>query len=148
MSDAGIYAALEGEITAALAATGGISGVVSLEPALSVVDLANDAVRKPAIGVVEAGAEETGEVAIGNRRRLARFTYEVAVVVSSARGKTSARGTMRSILEAVRDRVHHLSSSQPGTGRWRWKSETPVEVTGDDLLAAVASYSIETVIGR
>jgi len=148
VSDAGTYAALEKEITDALTGTCGIPGVVSVEPALSVVDLADHAVRKPVVGVVDAGADESGEVAIGSRRRLARFTFEVAVVVSSARGKKDARGTLRGILEAVRDRVHYLPSSQPGSGRWRWKSENPVEVTGDDLLAAVASYSIETVIGR
>lgn len=148
MSDAGTYAALEAELLAALT-TPAITGVVSLSGATSAADLAEDAVRKPAVGIVEGPAEDTDALAtIGGKKRLARFNYEVAVVVSSARGKVPARATLRGILETVRDRVHHLSSSQPGPGRWRWKSDTPVEVTGDDLIAAVASFQIETTIGR
>lgn len=148
MSDAGIYAALETELMNALSGSGGIAGVVTLSPALSVADLADDAVRKPAVGVIDAGLAEKDLLSVSSRRMTATATFEVGVVVASARGKVQARSTLRTVLEAVRDRVHFLPSSQPGTGRWRWKSETPVEVAGDDLIAAVASYQIETLIGR
>lgn len=149
MSDIGTYAALEAELVAALSLPTGIDGVVTLGPSLGAADLAATAVRKPAVGIVEGAAEDTGDLAtIGGKKRLARFDFEIAVVVSSARGAVAARATLRTILETVRDRVHFLSCSQPGPGRWRWKSETPVEVTGDDLLAAVASYQVQTTIGR
>lgn len=147
MTDVGLYAALETSILTALR-TPAIPGVVTLEGALSVADLAADAVRKPAIGIVDAGSTFQESVAIARRGQIARFNFEVGVVVSSARGKIAARGTLRTILETVRDRIHFLSIAQPGPGRWLWKSDTPVDVTGDDLLAAVASFQLDTMIGR
>jgi len=145
VSDIGLYAALEAELIAALT---GISGVATLVPTVSVDRLAGmDGVRKPAIGVIDTGAEFREQYAITKGRSLATVSWDIAIVVQNMRGVTAARPTVRTLLETIRDRVHWLQTGTSSKGRYRWRSDQHIQLPDDSLDAAVASFEIAVSVG-
>ncbi len=160
MTDVGIYAALETELTTALA---GISGVVAVTPTCDIEDLVyrispdGGGGRTPAIGVVEVASKRTtipgssggGFYSIANRHITTVSTWEIAVVVRNERGKSDARSTVRTILETIRDRVHYLSTTATTyRSKWTWVGEEKVKTAEDDLYAWVATYSVDCFFGN
>src|SRR5512135_891423 len=109
MTDVGTLAAMETEIMTALA---GLPGVVELKATCSAEDLlARDAIRMPAVGVVDAGIEWKEGQSVGQKVQIATFRWEVTVLVDSKRGRIDARTTLREILETIRDRLHWLQTA-------------------------------------
>jgi hypothetical protein len=144
MTDVGRYAAMEAEVIAAI---GSISGVVSVEPSTSVEDLVEtEGIRTPVIGVIEGESSRQGAYALSNRRINACSEWEVAVVVRNERGRAAARARLREILEKVRDNLHYASSAQPPTAKYIWKGDKRVQVEGDDLYAAVATFELTVLL--
>lgn len=159
MTDVGTYAALEAEITTALA---GISGVVEVIPTCDIEDLVyrvspdGGGGRTPVIGVVEVASKRTtvpgsaggGFYTIANRIVTAESVWEIAVCVRNERGKSDARSTSRTILETIRDRLHYLSTAQDYKSKWQWQGEEKVKTAEDDLYAWVATYSLTCFFGK
>jgi hypothetical protein len=144
MTDVGRYAAMEAEVIAAI---GSISGVVSVEPSTSVEDLVEtEGIRTPVIGVIEGESSRQGAYALSNRRINACSEWEVAVVVRNERGRAAARARLREILEKVRDNLHYASSAQPPTAKYIWKGDKRVQVEGDDLYAAIATFELTVLL--
>ncbi len=146
MSDVGRYAAQEAELETALT---GLPGAATICRTLSLEDLvARDGIRKPAVGIIEGSAEATGEsIGIGSRRIPARVSWEIAVVVQNQRGAVQGRPVLRTLLEAVRDRVHGLDSTVTRGARYRWRSDVPTQVPADDLIAAIATFDVNVIFG-
>lgn len=144
MTDVGKYAAMEAEVIAAI---GTISGVKSVEASMSVEDLIEvDGIRLPAIGVIEGDASRQSAYALSNRRISAGVEWEVAVVVRNERGRTAARDTLRTILETVRNNLHYASSALSPLARYIWKGDKRIQVEGDDLYAAVATFELQVLL--
>lgn len=144
MTDVGRYTAMEAEVIAAI---GTIDGVVSVEPSTSVEDLVEtEGIRTPVIGVIEGESSRQGAYALSNRRINACSEWEVAVVVRNERGRVAARAMLRAILEKVRDNLHYASSTQPPTARYIWKGDKRVQVEGDDLYAAIATFELTVLL--
>jgi hypothetical protein len=120
---------------------------VSVEPSTSVEDLVEtEGIRTPVIGVIEGESSRQGAYALSNRRINACSEWEVAVVVRNERGRAAARARLREILEKVRDNLHYASSAQPPTAKYIWKGDKRVQVEGDDLYAAIATFELTVLL--
>lgn len=147
MSDVGLYDALEAELYAALT-TPAISGAATVAKTLSIQDLVErDAVRKPAIGIVDSGARFREPYGVGQRIVGVVSRWEIGVVVQNQRGAISGRPTLRGFLETVRDRVHNLKTATSSRAAWRWQSDEYIDQPREDLVAAVATFEINVNFG-
>lgn len=148
MSDIGTIKALEAEIVAALTANP-IEGVLTVKPTLSFNDLMiRDGIRKPAIGVIYLGSDYMEPYALGQRRFRAVSRWQVAVCVNSLRDSSDARAAVYDILDAVRDKVHFLFTSQSYKGAFKFeREEIPLDQPEGSVLG-VATFSLELFLGK
>lgn len=149
MSDIGKYAALEAEVTAYIKGTSAITGVLSVNPTLSLDDLvARDGIRKPALGIIVLPTQYQKPRAVGYREMWVTAKVVVAVAITNMRGAVSARPQLYTIFESLHDRLHYQPSALSPTGRYVFQSEVAETHAEKDLLLGQAVYQIDLLMGQ
>lgn len=148
MSDVGFYASLEAEIYTALT-TPALTDVARVAMSMGLQDmLAKDGIQLPCVGIIDAGAKETGYLVAADRRIETDIEWEIGILVQNMRGKVSGRPLMRQLLERIRDRLHHLKSTAAGGWRYQWAGEDPADLLDESLLGYTQRFKIHTYFGR
>lgn len=154
MSDNGIYAAIEAELLAKVAAVAGVAeaplATCSIEGLVYRVPPDGVSGRLPAIGVsfvsaspdASFGTSPSGMIGIGSPRLAATTMWEVCFVGRSERGSVDAHSATRALVELVRDALHYKQSAIQPLTRYMWKSDKRYEFDEPDLYGYVSVYTL------
>ncbi len=144
MSDVGKYDSIVAEV---LSKIGNPTGSMSVDSSLSLDDLCmRDGIRKPAIGVMIAGAKKDAPRALGQSDFYATLLVQVMIVDKNLRGAKQSRTVIYNLLERVRDALHYQKSSY-APGRYLWMAEEWPDQLYEDTVAAIATYELQVILG-